>query len=532
MAKVFNTTAVCVPEEHYMVNLEKRLCEIKKLVDRGDYFIINRARQYGKTTTLIALSHFLQKDYYVVRMDFQTFGSAEFRSEQTFASAFASSFLELLEYNDLTENEKLSEKTGSLLQEAESERLSLRLLFKGLREICGASDRPIVLMIDEVDNAANNQIFLDFLAQLRAQYISRYQFPALKSVILAGVYDVKNLKLKIRTEEEHKYNSPWNIAADFKIDMSFSKNEIAGMLDEYERDYQTGMDLGQMAGWIWDYTAGYPFLVSRICQLIDEDIWLQEVYGSKAAAWTRKGFQEAVRILLAEKNTLFESLSEKLERYPGLNDMLKSLLFTGKTIPYNYYEPSISIATMFGFVKNQEGVLTVANRIFETWLYNFYLSAEQVQKEELYTAAIQDKNQFLVQGHLNMRRVLERFVDHFHEIYGSYSEKFVEEEGRRYFLLYLRPIINGTGNYYVEARTRDLRRTDLIVDYRGEQYIIEMKIWRGQEYLDRGEQQLAAYLDDYHASKGYLLSFNFNQRKKTGVHEITVGDKTIIEAVV
>ena len=70
------------------------------------------------------------------------------------------------------------------------------------------------------------------------------------------------------------------------------------------------------------------------------------------------------------------------------------------------------------------------------------------------------------------------------------------------------------------------------MDYRGEQYIIEMKIWRGQEYLDRGEQQLAAYLDDYHARKGYLLSFNFNQRKKTGVHEITVGDKTIIEAVV
>ena len=43
-------------------------------------------------------------------------------------------------------------------------------------------------------------------------------------------------------------------------------------------------------------------------------------------------------------------------------------------------------------------------------------------------------------------------------------------------MLYLRPIINGTGNYYIEARTRDLCRTDVIVDYNGEQYIIEMKI--------------------------------------------------------
>jgi hypothetical protein len=33
-----------------------------------------------------------------------------------------------------------------------------------------------------------------------------------KNVILAGVHDVKSLKLKIRADEDHKYNSPWNIA--------------------------------------------------------------------------------------------------------------------------------------------------------------------------------------------------------------------------------------------------------------------------------------------------------------------------------
>ncbi len=52
-----------------------------------------------------------------------------------------------------------------------------------------------------------------------------------------------------------------------------------------------------------------------------------------------------------------------------------------------------------------------------------------------------------------MRKILERFVLHFHELYGNRKETFLEEEGRRYFLLYLRPIINGTGNYYVETRT-------------------------------------------------------------------------------
>lgn len=96
----------------------------------------------------------------------------------------------------------------------------------------------------------------------------------------------------------------------------------------------------------------------------------------------------------------------------------------------------------------------------------------------------------------------------------------------------LRPIISGTGNYYVEARTRDFRRTDVIVDYKGEQFIIEMKIWYGDEYNSRGEQQLIDYLDYYHQNKGYLLIFNFNKKKQVGIHEIVIGSKTLIEAVV
>lgn len=144
----------------------------------------------------------------------------------------------------------------------------------------------------------------------------------------------------------------------------------------------------------------------------------------------------------------------------------------------------------------------------------------------------QDKNQFIENGRLNMKRILEKFAVHFNDLYGSSKEQFIEEEGRKYFLLYLRPIINGSGNYYIEARTRSLGRTDVIVDFHGEQYVIEMKIWRGNEYNMRGEEQLTGYQDDYHKNKGYMVSFNFNKKKQIGVREIVVGKKTLIEAVV
>ncbi|NCB94389.1 MAG: 9-O-acetyl-N-acetylneuraminate esterase [Clostridia bacterium] len=513
MAKSFNVTAVCIPEEHYMVNIEERLSKIKEYVDAGKYFTINRARQYGKTTTLRALYGYLQGEYYVVSMDFQTFDNEKFKNGNIFSLAFASSFLRVLKRNNLTENEKLEQAISKLRKHVESKDSDFYLmeLFENLSEICEYADRKIVLLIDEVDSAANNQVFLDFLSQLRAYYINRDIQPTFQSVILAGVYDVKNLKRKLRPEDNHKVNSPWNIAADFKVDMSFSQKDIIGMLNEYELDHHTGMNIDEMASMLYDYTSGYPFLVSRLCQLIDEEIADPAHRGNKSAAWTRAGVNEAVRILLSEGNTLFESLTEKLISYPELNDMLKSLLFTGKNVVYNYYEPAINIATMFGFVKNQNGVLSVANRIFDTWLYDFYLSAVQMQEQDIYRESIKDKNQFIVDGHLNMCLILEKFVMHFNDLYGDKGEEFVEEEGRKFFLLYLRPIINGTGNYYIESQTRDYKRTDVIIDYHGEQYVVEMKIWRGKEYNQRGEKQLVGYLDAYHINKGYMISFNFNK---------------------
>lgn len=62
--------------------------------------------------------------------------------------------------------------------------------------------------------------------------------------------------------------------------------------------------------------------------------------------------------------------------------------------------------------------------------------------------------------------------------------------------------------------------------------MIEMKIWRGNAYNERGERQLSDYLDYFHLKKGYMLSFNFNQKKEIGVKEVAVGDKILVEAVV
>lgn len=61
---------------------------------------------------------------------------------------------------------------------------------------------------------------------------------------------------------------------------------------------------------------------------------------------------------------------------------------------------------------------------------------------------------------------------------------------------------------------------------------VELKIWHGEEYNNRGEQQLTEYLDYYETNIGYMLSFNFNKNKKSGVRSIEVNGKRIVEAVI
>lgn len=529
MAKFFNVAAVCRPEQHYMVDISDRLVQIKAMIDAGQYFTINRARQYGKTTTLKALAKFIEKDYVTVSLDFQRMSYSDFKDEASFVAAFARELSYVVGHRrDIPE--EILEKVESLA-EGNRKNAVLSVLFRYFNQWCQRSEKKIVLIIDEVDNASNNQVFLDFLALLRVNYIDRDEIPTFQSVILASVYDVKNLKQKLAADGGHSVNSPWNIAADFMVDMSFSAADIAGMLSEYERDHETGMDIKKIAGLLYEYTSGYPFLVSRLCKLIDERVEDSKEFPDKHSAWTKNGFLEAIHLLQKEKNTLFESLVNKLSDFPELREMLYSLLFTGRTIPYMPLNPSIQIAEMFGFVKQDGANVVIANRIFETILYELFLS-EEFLNNKMYDAGLKDKNQFIQNGHLNMKLVLEKFVIHFDDLYGDQNKTFYEDEGRRYFLLYLRPIINGSGNYYVEAQTRNRERTDVVVDFGGEQIVVELKVWHGDSYHARGEQQLLDYLAHYHLDKGYMLSFNFNKDKKIGVSEIVIGNKVLVEAIV
>lgn len=524
--KTFNTAGTCFPDRHYMVDISDRIEVIRKMISMGDYFCINRGRQYGKTTTLETIKRVLSADGYAIfSLSFEGARDESFANQDFLAATFISLLVKSFRWKPIP---NLDEDVCALIKEISTAHKQSYLfsdLADFISEICHRNSRPIVLLIDEVDQAGNYSSFLSLLGLLRKLYLSRDEVPTFQSVILAGVYDIKNLKLKLRPEEQHQYNSPWNIAVPFDVDMSLSQKGIMQMLEEYKADTQTDVDTALISTLIRDYTAGYPFLVSRLCQLMEAQ-----------QDWSKSGFLKAVKNLLVERNTLFDDMNKKLEQFPEMRLLLENILYKGERVPFTLSSRYIEIAAMFGFIVNREGAVAISNRIFETLLYEKFVTDDMLSttKNRIYKEAQNSKPEFVkTDGTLDMPLILSRFVQTFKEVFGEQPDYFLEDEGRRYFLLFVKPIINGVGNYYVEAQTRDGLRTDLIIDYLGHRYIVEMKIWRGESYNQRGEQQLTEYLDRYDETTGYLLSFCFNKNKQPGLKPpIVVNGKTVVEAVV
>ncbi|MCP4629190.1 MAG: AAA family ATPase, partial [bacterium] len=235
--------------------------------------------------------------------------------------------------------------------------------------------KSVVLLIDEVDKSSNSQLFLTFLGMLRNKYLKRnkgrdYTF---HSVILAGVHDIKTLKTKIRPDDDRKYNSPWNIAVDFEVDMSLAPREIESMLRDYSRDKGIRPDIPAIAKQLHYYTSGYPWLVSKLCKFIDEKI----VFQREDKNWTVGDVEAAFRIIVdgGYTSTLFDSLTKNLENDKALYDLVFEMIINGERFDFIIADPVINLAHLYGIiVQSERGRCRIHNRIFEQRIYDYMMS--------------------------------------------------------------------------------------------------------------------------------------------------------------
>ena len=514
MAKKFNITGLCFADEHFMADVSGKLAQIQPMVENGDYFIINRPRQYGKTTTLYAISDLLRKtgNYIVLNMSFEGVGDVFFQEESNFSTGFVNL---LAKYASV-----YAPELKDWLRENAPKIQTFGMLEEFITEFVNKTDKKVVILIDEVDNGSNNQLFISFLAVLRNKYLERDVFKTFHSVILAGVYDVKSLKLKLRHEQEAKYNSPWNIASEFKIDMNLQVHEIVPMLADYAADRNILMDTQAIAEQLFYYTSGYPFLVSKLCKIVDEDI----IPTKTIKKWTNEDIDEAARQLVRQTNTNFDTLIKNLENNEELYNTVYRIAVDGETRGFNVHSPSTNLGLIYGIFVEKNG-LSIHNRIYREVIVD-YMTDRMHEKQSNFGVDFgagyknPDKS-------LNMEIILTKFQAFMKEQYSKQDRNFLERNGRLVFLAFIKPIINGSGHDFKEPQISEERRLDVIITYLQHKYLVELKIWRGKAAHKEGLLQLCDYLNRLSLNEGYLLIFDHSVKKIWKKEWVKVEDKRI-----
>lgn len=509
--KRFNDVGLCLPEKHYMVDMSAKLNKLLPLIEAGNYFVLNRPRQYGKTTLLHLIERQLEATttYLPIFISFEGLGSDSVHHESAFVAAFLADLGRVFRFY----------QQKALLERCVDKQAITNLadLNAWVTELARTATQPLVLMIDEVDKHSNQPLFIDFLAMLRHKYLAaqRGRDVTFHAVILAGLHDVKSLKLKLREEALPQYNSPWNIAVDVALDMDFTSAEIETMLTDYVATTGTSMNSPEIAARLHYHSSGHPFLVSKLCKIMAEQLLTSQ-------SWSTDLIDQAASELLRQRNTNFDSIIKTMENEAELYNLVERVVLLGEQVSYHEYNHATHLGLLHGIFARQTKSVAVHNRIYQELIYNYLtvnLHLKSLPKLDRYNY---HENFIRPDGQLDMPRLLHKFQTFMQQEYSQRDQPFLERNGRLIFLAFLKPIINGKGYEFKEPQISEEKRLDVVIVYQQQRYLVELKLWRGQQAHEKGIQQLHDYMQRLGLPQGYLIIFDFTKSGKKRGQQATI----------
>jgi hypothetical protein len=493
----FNITGSIIPEEHYYADRTPQIEKLTALVEERTYFVINRPRQFGKTTVLKFLAtHLLHsKTWLPILISFEGYGQKPDLPAEEFFRIFWERALFYLE---------ASGNRSEWKPAATQEKASAHDFQKDVRSFCKAlGEKKAVLLVDEVDSIPET-VVISFLRALREMYLDRDLLPTFHAVALAGVHDIKNLKAKYRDETQTLGSaSPFNIAIDYELP-PFSRENIRQYYLQHTQE--TGQEFDEKVfARIHHVTNGHPWLVSALAKTLVETIAPER---RQKIALTHT--DEAIQKLINSRNANFESLFNNAKK-PEIFPLVLNLLI-GRRREYNIQADNIDLGVKYGVFAEDNQQLILANLIYAQVLYKHF-------KEELQgtgIAELVERNRFLDKsGQLDFRRVMEKFQV-FMKAKGSVLTKhptFKEATAQLLLLSYLDLLVNGKGWTFKEVQSGE-GRIDVMCCYGQQKEVVELKLWYGARRYEEGLEQLAEYLESESLDHGYLLVFDRRKVKR------------------
>jgi hypothetical protein len=472
----FNTSGPNIPEKHYTILRKDLIKEGLNLVMDERYFTIWAPRQTGKSTYFRQLAHELEKyDYKVAHINFENYKNEVI---ETFLKSFKRNVNEF--WNTKYEFNSIPDFFEQIQAEKEGK---------------------CVLIIDEVEGI-NQEYLSEFLHSIRNAYHSREKH-CLKSVILVGVSNIVGIV--------NDNASPFNIADNLSVPY-FTNDEVFELIEQHEKE--TGQVVeAKVKMKISEITANQPGLVNGFAKKLVEDNLDKKLIDYEDYLNVEDWYlTEAI-----DKN-----FSNILNKAKEERNFVERLLFTEDKIPFKIDRPSIKLLHTNGLIKkDDDGFVTFWVPYYRKRLYDAfypYTNGEQKQISRTIFAA----EYFTETGELKLEKLIETYKEYIKRRgFNPHREKdengkykSINESALIYsFETYIHAFITQTeGKIYREANT-GLGKSDMILNVKNREYLIETKVYYAPKQFEDGKKQLAYYCKSLGQNKGIYLVFCPNDIK-------------------
>ena len=481
--KEFNTSGPNIPKQHYTIERNDLISKGINLVNKDRYFTIWAPRQTGKSTYFRQLARKLTEiGYKIAHINFENYKN---EPKKSFLSRLTWKLEEFWNINS-------ADKT-------------IGEIFENIEKI---KNQKYVLIIDEVEGI-NKEYFGDFLHSIRNAYHSR-ETHSLKSVILVGVSNIVGVV--------SDNASPFNIADNLNVPY-FTDNEVYELLGQHETETEQLFE-NKVKKKIIQITANQPGLVNGFAKkLVDNNPKKKKItYNDylKVEDWY-------LRIAI-DKN--FANILNKAKEQKRF---VERILFTEDKIPFKIDRESIKLLHTNGLIKDDgKGYVTFWVPFYKKRLYDAFYPYTNGEKagilrsiavSELFDENNKLKLDELIKGYKTY--VKRRGFNVFREKDEDGNYKSIKESALIYsFETYIQAFLQVVGGKSYREADTGLGKSDLIINVKSEEYLIETKIYYYETQFLTGKKQLAYYCHSVELNKGIYLVFCPNNVKYS---------KTIIE---
>ncbi|NLE41260.1 MAG: ATP-binding protein, partial [Lentisphaerae bacterium] len=461
MKRFFNTAGPCVPGEHYLLDASERLLEVVDLIQRKQYFVIHAARQSGKTTLLLDLRKTLEAE----GKHRALYCSLESLQGVTDPSVGIPGILDAIRAAVMAHPEIGSLANTVTAGDGEGFTLALRA---ALTRLCAALDKPLVLLLDEVDCLTEGTL-ITFLRQLRDGFVNRAggsPFPS--SVALVGMRNIRDYKAQVRPGGATLGSaSPFNIASKSLTLANFTETEVGALYAQHTAD--TGQVFPPEAvARAFHWSQGQPWLVNALAHEVVDEILAMDYAKPVDAAM----FDAAAERLILRRDTHIDSLVERL-REERVRRIVEPVLL-GDERDFDLLDDDCRYVLDLGILRADRRRLEPANPIYrEVIVRTLNYSDQFVLRDRI-------PNRWVADGRLDMNGLLRGFQEFWRENADVWVEKYDYREAAPHLILmaFLQRVVNG-GAHIDREFALGRKRLDLCVQMGPHRYPVELKLRYG-----------------------------------------------------